>query len=232
MRSFRRLLTAIGPVGLCGLVAVSGAIWTLPGHAAASLQAAAWIEVRPSPVTAGRHVALRADCGSGETAATVTSTAFGRVSLHPFAGYLFAEVLVPTSTRAGGHSVSLACSNGETASTTLRVSRIGHADRRTLVPVPTPAAGSWPRRTGPAGLRRPARPGGSPVRLGGSSVASRRWPPSPWRWCRCAGVAPEPARAGGGAGRSRLAVGGASIAAAAAVTALTIRCSSPVPERC
>ncbi len=120
MRSFRRLLTAIGPVGLCGLVAV--AVWMLPGHAAASLQADAWIEVRPSPVTAGRNVALRADCGTGETSATVTSTAFGRVSLHPFAGYLFSEVLVPTSTRAGGHSVSLACSNGETATTTMRVS--------------------------------------------------------------------------------------------------------------
>lgn len=148
MRSVRRLLAVIAPVGLCGLAAASGAV-LLPGHAVASLQAPAWIEARPSPVTAGRFVALRADCGAGETAATVTSTAFGRVSLHPFAGLLFAEVLVPASTRAGGHSVSLACSNGETASTTLRVS-----NRTTPTAEP-----SYGPHTGGGFLARQDRPG-------------------------------------------------------------------------
>jgi hypothetical protein len=150
MRSVRRLLAVIGPVGLCGLAAASGAV-LLPGPATASLRADAWIEVTPSPVTAGRHVALRADCGAGETAATVTSTAFGRVSLHPFAGRLFAEVLVPVSTRAGGHSVSLACSNGETASATLRVS---------TSPAPTAEPSVGPH-TGGGFLARQDRPGES-----------------------------------------------------------------------
>ena len=148
MRSVRGLLAAIGPLGLCGLAAASGAV-PAAGPGRGVPQAVAWIEARPSPVTAGRFVALRADCGAGETAATVTSTAFGRVSLHPFAGGLFAEVLVPVSTRAGGHSVSLACSNGETASTTLRVSNS---------PTPT-AEPSFGPHTGGGFLASQGRPG-------------------------------------------------------------------------
>jgi hypothetical protein len=127
MRSYRRLFIGVAPLGLCGLAAAlmaPGSAWAHEPDAAAR-QPMAWIEVRPSPVTAGRNVAIRADCGTGETAASVTSTAFGRVSLHPFAGTLFAEVLVPATTRAGSHSVNLACSNGARAETTLRVSSSG-----------------------------------------------------------------------------------------------------------
>jgi hypothetical protein len=72
-------------------------------------------------VNAGSSVALRADCGDNSVPATVTSTAFGTVSVQPDLNLLTAEAGVPAGIKEGGYDVNLACPSGSTATTTLMV---------------------------------------------------------------------------------------------------------------
>jgi len=80
-----------------------------------------WVEVTPAAVDAGSPVALRADCGDNSVPATVTSKAFGTVTVQPDLNLLTAKVDVPTQTTEGRYEVNLACRGGSTASTSLRV---------------------------------------------------------------------------------------------------------------
>ena len=80
-----------------------------------------WIEVTPETVDAGSFVALRADCGDNSVPATVTSEAFGTVTVKPFVNMLTAEVDVPAGTKEGGYDVNLACRSGSTATASLWV---------------------------------------------------------------------------------------------------------------
>ena len=80
-----------------------------------------WVEVTPAAVDAGSPVALRADCGDNSVPATVTSTAFGTVTVQPDLNLLTAKVQVPAQTKKGRYDVNLACRSGSTATATLWV---------------------------------------------------------------------------------------------------------------
>ncbi|MGE5827840.1 MAG: hypothetical protein ACM30G_05665 [Micromonosporaceae bacterium] len=113
MRSWRALLALVGSGTLVGLVVASPA---QPAQAAG-----VWVEVSPGSVTAGSQVQLRADCGDNSKPATVRSTAFPSVAVHPQRTLLGAEARVRASTQPGTHDVTLTCQSGSTSTTTLLV---------------------------------------------------------------------------------------------------------------
>jgi hypothetical protein len=113
MRSLRLLLSAGGLVAAVAAATACGA-----ARASAS---GVWVEVSPSSITAGFQVGVRADCGDNSNAATVTSKAFGTVTVQPLNSILQAEAHVPENTPAGGFDVTLTCKTGSTATTTLWV---------------------------------------------------------------------------------------------------------------
>jgi hypothetical protein len=118
MRSIRILLATVGVFALLG--------WASACERPRAANAAdAWIEVTPKTVDAGSFVALRADCGDNSAPATVTSEAFGTVTVRPFVNMLTAEVDVPAQTKEGGYDVSLACRSGSTATASLWVGSKG-----------------------------------------------------------------------------------------------------------
>lgn len=90
-------------------------------EATAADRTAVWVEVSPSTVTTGELVAIRAACVNNSQTGSVTSDAFGTVSVTPKGGYLAAEVRVPPTARAGQHQVKVTCADGQTATTTLNV---------------------------------------------------------------------------------------------------------------
>jgi hypothetical protein len=118
MGSIRILLGTVGVFALLGWASACGQ----PRAANAS---SVWIEVTPETVDAGSFVALRADCGDNSVPATVTSKAFGTVTVKPFANMLTAEVDIPAPTKQGGYDVNLACRSGSTAMTSLWVGSKG-----------------------------------------------------------------------------------------------------------
>jgi hypothetical protein len=118
MRSIRILL---GTVGVLALLAWASACERPRGANADDV----WIEVTPETVDAGSFVALKADCGDNSVPATVTSEAFGTVTVQPFVNMLTAEVDVPPQTKEGGYDVNLACRSGSTATASLWVASKG-----------------------------------------------------------------------------------------------------------
>jgi hypothetical protein len=83
--------------------------------------AAVFVETNPSTVPAGDEIGLRASCDDNLTAATVTSDAFGKVTVSPRYGFLTSTVRVPASTKPADYRVRLACPGGESATSTLHV---------------------------------------------------------------------------------------------------------------
>ena len=118
MRSIRVLFGTVGLFALLG----GGSACEQPRAANA---AGVWIEVTPEAVDAGSFVALRADCGDNSVPATVTSRAFGTVTVEPFLNMLKAEVEVPARTSEGVYDVNLVCPSGSTATASLRVGSKG-----------------------------------------------------------------------------------------------------------
>jgi hypothetical protein len=104
------------------------------GQPRAANAAGVWIEVTPETVDAGSFVALRADCGDNSVPATVTSKAFGTVTVKPFFNMVTAEVDVPARTKQGEYNVNLACRNGSTATASLRVGSNGPTAEPTMGP--------------------------------------------------------------------------------------------------
>jgi hypothetical protein len=92
-------------------------------------------------VDAGKFVALRADCGDNSVPATVTSPAFGTVTVEPFLNMLKAEVKVPAQTSQGTYDVNLACPSGSTATTSLRVGSKGPTAEPSKGPTAEPSMG-------------------------------------------------------------------------------------------
>lgn len=119
--------------GTVGLLAVLG--WTSacqqPRESAAT---GVGIDVTPQSVNAGSFVALRADCEDNSVPATVTSKAFGTVTVEPFLNTLKAEVEVPAQTSEGVYDVNLACPSGSTATASLRVGPRGPTAQPSLGP--------------------------------------------------------------------------------------------------
>jgi hypothetical protein len=127
MRSIRVLF------GTVGLLAVLG--WASAcQQPRESTATGAAIDVSPQSVDAGSFVALRADCGDNRVPATVTSGAFGTVTVEPFLNMLKAEVEVPARTSEGSYDVKLACPSGSTATATLRVGRKGPTAQPSMGP--------------------------------------------------------------------------------------------------
>jgi hypothetical protein len=118
MGSIRILL---GTVGLFALLSSASAC----GQPRAASAADVSIEVTPETVDAGSFVALRADCGDNSVPATVTSKAFGTVTVEPFVDMLKAEVDIPAQTKEGRYDVNLVCRSGSTASASLWVGSKG-----------------------------------------------------------------------------------------------------------
>jgi hypothetical protein len=134
MRSFRILL---GTVGVFALLGWASACERPRGANAADV----WIEVTPETVDAGSFVALNADCGDNSVPATVTSEAFGTVTVRPFVNMLTAEVDVPAGTKEGGYDVNLACRSGSTATASLWVGSKGLAAEPSMGPTAEPSMG-------------------------------------------------------------------------------------------
>ena len=135
MRSIRVLF------GTVGLLAVLG--WASAcEQPRQSTATGVGIDVTPQSVDAGSFVALRADCGDNSVPATVTSRAFGMVTVEPFLNMLKAEVEVPARTSEGAYDVNLACPSGSTATASLRVGSKGPTAEPSMGP--TPAAASSP----------------------------------------------------------------------------------------
>ena len=93
-----------------------------PGQAAA---AGVGIQVNPQTVDAGSFVALRANCEDNSVPATVTSGAFGTVTVQPKLDTLTAEVEIPAQINEGTYSVNLVCPSGSAATTSLQVTSKG-----------------------------------------------------------------------------------------------------------
>jgi hypothetical protein len=146
MRSIRILL---GTVGLFALLGWASAC-EQPGAANAG---GVWIEVTPETVDAGSFVALRADCGDNSVPATVTSKAFGTVTVQPFVNLLTAEVDIPARTKEGGYDVNLACRSGSTASASLWVGSKGPTAEPSMGPH---TGGGFLANRGRSGLTGPA----------------------------------------------------------------------------
>ncbi len=90
-------------------------------NAAQANAAGVWVEVSPSSITAGYSVAIRASCGDNSNSATVSSPAFGSISVEPLNSQLQAEVSVPQRTAEGSYDVTLTCRTGSSATTRLWV---------------------------------------------------------------------------------------------------------------
>jgi hypothetical protein len=89
--------------------------------AAPAKAAAIFVEINPSTARPGDEISLRASCAENLTAATVTSSPFGTVTVQPRFGFLTANTRVPTTTRPGDYRVNLRCPDGKTANSTLHV---------------------------------------------------------------------------------------------------------------
>jgi hypothetical protein len=112
MLSVRTLLATAGAVALLG---VGGCGMAAPNASGV------WVEVSPGTVTAGSAVMVRASCGDNSNSATVSSPAFGQVTLLPEAGLLMANVTIPPHITPSTFEVKLTCRTGSSATTTLTV---------------------------------------------------------------------------------------------------------------
>jgi hypothetical protein len=112
MRSARVLVT----------VAASAALLSAAGCAdAVANSAGVWVEVSPSTVQAGSAVGIRASCGDDVNPATVSSEAFGTLTIQPVNGVLTSTAQVPPTAAEGTSTVTLRCHTGSKATTTLTV---------------------------------------------------------------------------------------------------------------
>ncbi len=107
--------------------------------------AATILLITPSSVEPGFPLTLSATCDDNLQSATVTSDAFGTVSLLPQGGKLRTTVTVPRNTAPGTYSATLVCSTGAVANNTFDVTR------RVTPETVTPTVTFEPnRRIGPA----------------------------------------------------------------------------------
>jgi hypothetical protein len=110
MRAYLSVFAAVAAGATAALV------WGVPASADG-----AWIEVNPSSIQAGYRVGIRASCQENLNEATVSSGAFGEITLAPEHGFLVGAVTIPADTKPKGYRVRLRCPTGSSASTTLNV---------------------------------------------------------------------------------------------------------------
>jgi hypothetical protein len=115
MRSTRVLLASLGAGAL--LAGLGGC-----GVASASTNGSGvWVQISPGTIQPGGNVKITANCGDNSNSATVTSIAFGTVTLLPQHTFMVGQVTVPPTAAAGTFAVDLTCKTGSTATTTLTV---------------------------------------------------------------------------------------------------------------
>jgi hypothetical protein len=83
--------------------------------------ASIFVETNPSTARPGDQVGVRASCTDNLSAATVSATAFGTVTVQPNFGFLTATTVVHGNTRPGDYPVKLTCPDKKTAISTLHV---------------------------------------------------------------------------------------------------------------
>ena len=126
------------------------------GSAPAGNRSGVFVQVSPSTASPGSSVQIRASCVDNTNSATVTSPAFGTVTVQPWNTLLLAEVTIPASTRSGRFDVTITCRTGSTA-TTSRDDQHGAAATATAAPAPA--------------TRGPNTGGGYLARHGGAATA-------------------------------------------------------------
>jgi hypothetical protein len=85
--------------------------------AAPARAASIFVETNPSTVRAGDEISLRASCTDNLTAATVTGSPSGTVTVEPRFGFLTATTRIPTTTKAGAYKIRLTCPDKKTTAT-------------------------------------------------------------------------------------------------------------------
>lgn len=118
---------------------------------ASANSAGVWVRVSPTTITAGYQTQIQASCGESANAATVSSPAFGSVTLQPVAGVLSAKVTVPANTPKGTYDVRLSCPTGSQATTTLTI--LGttlHGETPPVIPGPGTGGGFLANEAGGA----------------------------------------------------------------------------------
>jgi hypothetical protein len=99
----------------------AAALFALGACDGAANSAGVWVRLNPATVNAGSQTQITATCGQNVNTATVTSTAFGSVTLQTSSTVLSATVTIPPSTPKGAFEVRLTCPGTGTANTTLMV---------------------------------------------------------------------------------------------------------------
>jgi hypothetical protein len=137
MRSARVLL-ALAAAGSAVMLGMAGC------SDAAADSAGVWVSVSPSTVRRGSTVSVLARCGGQTGPATVSSPAFGTVTIQPVGGELSTTVQVPPTAEPGTSTVTMTCHTGATATTALTVDRpptavtnepiVTNSDRPTMGP--------------------------------------------------------------------------------------------------
>jgi hypothetical protein len=105
------------------------------------------VTVSPGTVAPAGQVQVQGSCGDNSNAATVSSSAFGSVTVTPSAGQLLATVTVAPSTPAGTFDVRLTCASGAQATTKLTV--MSTASAAPSVPGPDTGGGFLAGRGAP-----------------------------------------------------------------------------------
>jgi hypothetical protein len=125
-------------------------------NAQVPLRGGVFVQVTPTSMPAGSSIQIRASCTDNSSSATVTSPAFGTITVLPTNNVLFAEVTIPASTTPGRFDVTVTCRNGATASTTITVT-VSNA-----TPTPTPTRATMGPNTGGGFLARHGSAGTGP----------------------------------------------------------------------
>ena len=129
LRTRQLLATLAASVLLAGL----GGCGTANANANTS---GVWVQVSPGTVSAGSSVKITANCGDTSNSATVTSIAFGTITLLPQDSLMTGEVMIPPSAAAGTFAVDLTCKTGSSATTTLTI-----LGSNAVTPTPPPTMG-------------------------------------------------------------------------------------------
>jgi hypothetical protein len=148
---------------IVGALLATAALAVWPATPAQAAQGGVYVQVNPNTIQAGFQVGINASCGEDLNPATVTSRAFGEITLNPYPGsrLLSGSATVPSDTEAGEYRVDLECANGATASAELFV--LGMA-----MPTRGPSTGGG--GTAAAGPTDPDRL--VPALLGGASAVA------------------------------------------------------------
>jgi hypothetical protein len=129
---------------LLAAVALLGAVACADAKAATSVR----VTVSPGSISPGGQVQVQGSCGDNSNTATVTSSAFGSVTVTPSAGQIVTKVTVPASTPAGTFDVRLTCATGAQATTKLTV--LATSSAAPSVPGPDTGGGFLADRDGDA----------------------------------------------------------------------------------